>query len=79
LIIHGDKDDIIPLELGRQVFEAAKPPKSFYVIPGADHNNTLPGWRGRLFPPMGRVCSNRHPILAGCWGMGVSAREVWNG
>ncbi len=40
LIIHGDKDDIIPLELGRQVFEAAKPPKSFYVIPGADHNNT---------------------------------------
>jgi fermentation-respiration switch protein FrsA (DUF1100 family) len=40
LIIHGDKDDIIPIELGRQVFEAAIPPKSFYVIPGADHNNT---------------------------------------
>ena len=40
LIIHGDKDDIIPLELGRQVFEAAKPPKSFYLIEGADHNNT---------------------------------------
>lgn len=40
LIIHGDKDDIIPIELGRQVFEAAKPPKSFYVIEGADHNNT---------------------------------------
>lgn len=40
LIIHGDKDDIIPLELGRQVFEAAKQPKFFYVIPGADHNNT---------------------------------------
>ncbi|MDZ4855041.1 MAG: alpha/beta hydrolase, partial [Nitrospirota bacterium] len=39
-IIHGDKDDIIPIELGRQVFEAAKPPKSFYVIEGADHNNT---------------------------------------
>jgi fermentation-respiration switch protein FrsA (DUF1100 family) len=40
LIIHGDQDDVIPLELGRQVFEAAKPPKFFYVIPGADHNNT---------------------------------------
>jgi fermentation-respiration switch protein FrsA (DUF1100 family) len=40
LIIHGDKDDIIPLQLGRQVFEAAKPPKFFYIIPGADHNNT---------------------------------------
>lgn len=40
LIIHGDKDDIIPMELGRQVFDAAKPPKEWYVIPGADHNNT---------------------------------------
>jgi len=40
LIIHGGNDDIIPLELGKQVFEAAKPPKSFYVIPRADHNNT---------------------------------------
>mgnify|MGYP003336056373 CR=1 FL=1 len=40
LVIHGDQDDIIPIELGRQVFEAAKPPKEWYVIPGADHNNT---------------------------------------
>jgi len=40
LIMHGDKDDIIPIELGRQVFEAAKPPKTFYLIAGADHNNT---------------------------------------
>src|SRR5690349_19480196 len=40
LVIHGDKDDIIPIELGRQVFEAAKPPKDWYVIPGANHNNT---------------------------------------
>jgi fermentation-respiration switch protein FrsA (DUF1100 family) len=40
LIIHGDKDGIIPIELGRQVFDAAKPPKEWYVIEGADHNNT---------------------------------------
>ena len=40
LIIHGDKDDIIPIELGRQVYDAAKPPKDWYVISGADHNNT---------------------------------------
>lgn len=39
LIIHGDRDDIIPLELGRRVYNAAKPPKSFYVVQGADHNN----------------------------------------
>ena len=40
LIIHGDKDDIIPIELGRQVFDSAKPPKDWYVIQGANHNTT---------------------------------------
>jgi fermentation-respiration switch protein FrsA (DUF1100 family) len=40
LVIHGDQDDIIPIEFGRQVFEAAKPPKQWYAIAGADHNNT---------------------------------------
>lgn len=40
LIIHGDKDEIIPIELGRQVFDAASEPKEWYVVRGADHNNT---------------------------------------
>lgn len=40
LVIHGDQDTIIPIELGRQVFDAAKPPKEWYVIQGADHNDT---------------------------------------
>lgn len=40
LVFHGDQDDVIPMELGRQVFEAARSPKDWYVIRGADHNNT---------------------------------------
>jgi fermentation-respiration switch protein FrsA (DUF1100 family) len=40
LMIHGEQDDIIPLELGRQVFDGAKPPKSFHLIAGARHNDT---------------------------------------
>jgi len=40
LVIHGDQDDIVPIALGRNVFDAAHAPKSFYVIEGADHNNT---------------------------------------
>jgi len=39
LVIHGDQDEIVPIHLGRQVFEAAKDPKAFYLVPGADHNN----------------------------------------
>jgi fermentation-respiration switch protein FrsA (DUF1100 family) len=40
LVIHGDRDSIVPLKLGREVYEAAREPKSFYVIEGADHNDT---------------------------------------
>lgn len=39
LVIHGDRDTIVPLEMGKQVFEAAKDPKSFYLVTGADHND----------------------------------------
>jgi fermentation-respiration switch protein FrsA (DUF1100 family) len=49
LIIHGDKDSIIPIELGRHVFDAAKPPKDWYVIRGADHNDTYVMGGGAYF------------------------------
>ncbi len=40
LVIHGDRDDIVPIALGREVFAAAREPKSLYVIEGANHNDT---------------------------------------
>ena len=40
LIIHGDKDEIIPMELGRHVYDVAKPPKEWFGISGANHNDT---------------------------------------
>lgn len=36
---HGDRDSVIPIELGRKLFAAARGPKRFVVIPGADHND----------------------------------------
>ena len=39
LVVHGDRDDIVPLEMGKQVFEAAHEPKSLYIVPGANHND----------------------------------------
>ncbi len=41
LVLHGDQDEIIPLEQGKQVFAAARPPKQFYPIKGAGHNDTF--------------------------------------
>jgi len=40
LIIHGDRDEIIPFRMGEDLFEAAAAPKTFYVIKGAGHNDT---------------------------------------
>jgi len=44
LFIHGGEDNIIPVALGRKLYAAANEPKSFYLIPGADHNDTF--WVG---------------------------------
>ncbi len=40
LIIHGERDSLIPFEQGVALFNKAKHPKTFYPIPGADHNDT---------------------------------------
>ena len=40
LVIHGDRDAIVPLRLGRRLFEAAPDPREWYEIKGADHNDT---------------------------------------
>jgi len=41
LVVHGTEDSVVPLALGKKLFEAARTPKEFYEIPGADHNNTF--------------------------------------
>ncbi len=40
LVLHGDKDEVVPFEQGKKVFEAASPPKEFHTIRGAHHNDT---------------------------------------
>jgi hypothetical protein len=40
LYIHGNKDTIVPFDLGKRLFAAANEPKTFYAIQGADHNDT---------------------------------------
>ena len=40
LFFHGDKDRIVPIRLGRGLFEVAPNPKEFVVLAGAGHNDT---------------------------------------
>lgn len=54
LFFHGDRDDIVAIELGRRLFALAPEPKAFEVIPGAGHNDTtLRGGRA-YFERIGR-------------------------
>lgn len=39
LILHGDKDNVIPVNEGRALFELANEPKQFKRITGAGHND----------------------------------------
>lgn len=40
LFTHGSADRTVPIRLARRLYDAANPPKWFYEIAGADHNNT---------------------------------------
>jgi uncharacterized protein len=42
LVLHGDRDDIVPLSQGRSLFEAAPGPKRMHVFPGLGHNDLVP-------------------------------------
>lgn len=37
LVIHGEEDDIVPVHLGRELFEAAHEPKQLWTVPKATH------------------------------------------
>lgn len=41
LVAHGDADDIIPVEQGRALYEAAREPKRLVIVPRAGHNNLV--------------------------------------
>ena len=40
MVLHGDRDEIVPFSMSRELFDAAKRPKRFYTIAGAGHNDT---------------------------------------
>lgn len=40
LIIHGENDKIVPFSMGKKLYDLAQPPKYFFPIKGAGHNDT---------------------------------------
>jgi fermentation-respiration switch protein FrsA (DUF1100 family) len=44
LVLHGDRDEIVPVEQGRALFDAAAQPKRLHVFHGAGHNDLVARW-----------------------------------
>jgi uncharacterized protein len=42
LVLHGDDDHVVPMRLGRALFELMSEPKEFVAIRGGDHNDVTP-------------------------------------
>ena len=47
MIIHGNRDDVAPLEQAQRLFEAAAEPKRFYIVEGAGHSEIFAVGRER--------------------------------
>ena len=58
LVIHGDRDRTVPLQMGQQVFDAAHPPKDLYIVHGADHNDLVAVGGAPYFKRLGRFVAD---------------------
>ncbi|MBM3944534.1 MAG: alpha/beta hydrolase [SAR202 cluster bacterium] len=52
LVLHSDMDELIPIDMGRQVYDAAGGPKRFVVLEGAAHNDPHPEGDAVFFSAM---------------------------
>ena len=52
LVIHGDRDSIVPFTLGRELYEQLSAPKQFVAVTGADHNDLIDPSRFDYWKPV---------------------------
>jgi fermentation-respiration switch protein FrsA (DUF1100 family) len=66
LFMHGEHDSIIPLRLGKKLFDAAAPPKEFIVLSRADHNDTFVAGGDEYYQAIGKFVEQclSYPPLA---------------
>ncbi len=53
LVIHGDADNVLPLEMGQRLFGAAAVEKKMLVFRGAGHNDLVDRDPARFFDTIG--------------------------
>jgi pimeloyl-ACP methyl ester carboxylesterase len=60
LVLHGDRDDLVPLMSGEELYEAAPEPKTMHVLAGVGHNDLVSRagdeWAAAIAEFAGKVC-----------------------
>jgi uncharacterized protein len=51
LVIHGDRDEVVPWTEGKAIYENLREPKQFVLIEGGDHTFSAPAHREEAFSP----------------------------
>jgi len=65
LFIHGDADQLIPFEMGRQLHDAAPLPKRFFTCPGRGHGSTYQPGDGDYLKAVGELIDQALSDAAG--------------
>ena len=52
LVLHGNRDSIVPFALGRELYERLEAPKRFVEVAGADHNDLIDAAREDYWAPV---------------------------
>jgi hypothetical protein len=47
MVIHGEKDELVPVDQAWEIFDSLGPPKEIHILEGADHRLTDPAHRTR--------------------------------
>lgn len=58
LFVHGEKDEAVPLEVAKDMFEKANSPKRMVVIKNADHSYTKRIWGLKLIKTINNFLKN---------------------
>ena len=58
MVIAGDRDDIVPESLSRKLYDAARDPKRYLLVPGTGHNDLELVGGDRMIEEVGRFLSD---------------------
>lgn len=58
MIVAGDRDDVVPESLSRELYDAANEPKRYLMVPGTGHNDLELAGGDRMIADVGRFLSD---------------------